>query len=223
MVKKIGAITIGQSPRSDVVPDIQNLLGKVALVEAGALDGLSYEEILAFAPKENDYVLVTKLRDGRAVKISENYILKRIEKIIATLTADGVPGILMLCSGEFPQFSSKVPVLYPQLLLQQFATVVAAGKRLGIVNPDAAQAPQAWKRWSKVPVSDIVIEAASPYGDPEKIRQAATALKKQQAEIIVLDCIGFTRAMKKEFAEITGVPVIIPRTIAARAVAELFD
>lgn len=222
MVKRIGAITVGQSPRSDVVPDIQNLIGRVELVEAGALDGLSDEEILSFAPQKQDYVLVTRLRDGRSVTIAESYILKRIEKIIADLTAGGVDGILMFCSGEFPRFTCDVPLLYPQLLLQQFTTVVAEGKRLGIVNPDAAQAPQALKRWSKVPVSEIVIEAASPYGARENIRQAALSLKKQGVQMIVLDCIGFTQAMKEEVAEITGVPVIIPRTIAARTVAELF-
>lgn len=222
MVKKIGAITIGQSPRSDVVPDIQDLLGNVQLVEAGALDGLTYEEILSFTPQAEDYVLVTKLRDGRSVKIAERYILERLQKRISAMPAEGAEGILMLCSGEFPTFSSTVPLLYPQLVLQQFMTVAAQGKKLGVVNPDTAQAPQAIKRWSKLPINGLVVEAASPYGDPEAIRQAAVVLKKQGVEIIVLDCIGFTRQMRQEVAEITGVPVVIPRTVAARAVAELF-
>ena len=38
---KVGLITVGQSPRSDVVPDMAAILGgDVEIVEAGALDGL---------------------------------------------------------------------------------------------------------------------------------------------------------------------------------------
>jgi protein AroM len=223
MVKRIGAITVGQSPRIDIVPEIKGLLGNVEIVEAGALDGLSYEEILQFAPSEKDYVLVTKLRDGRSVKISESYILQQIQKLIDQLTASGTDGIVMFCSGEFPEFSCTHPILYPQILLQQFVTVVAKGKKLGVINPDASQAPQALKRWSKVPVSQIAIEAASPYTDPDKIWQAASALKSWGAEMVVMDCMGFNQSMKQEVARIVGVPVILPRTVAARAVAELFS
>lgn len=42
MKKKIGAITIGQSPRIDVIPEMQEILGEnVIILEAGALDGLT--------------------------------------------------------------------------------------------------------------------------------------------------------------------------------------
>ena len=43
-MKRIGAITIGQSPRVDVVPEMQQILGPdVEIVQAGVLDGLSPE------------------------------------------------------------------------------------------------------------------------------------------------------------------------------------
>ena len=47
----IGLVTIGQSPRSDVVPDMAAILGPaVEIREAGALDGLARSEIDALAP-----------------------------------------------------------------------------------------------------------------------------------------------------------------------------
>ena len=46
MKKKIGAITIGQSPRIDVIPEMQEILGEnVIILEAGALDGLTKKDI----------------------------------------------------------------------------------------------------------------------------------------------------------------------------------
>ena len=66
MVKmKVGAITIGQSPRTDVVQELFPLMGEqVELIQAGALDGLTREDIQAFAPGPEDYTLISRLRDG---------------------------------------------------------------------------------------------------------------------------------------------------------------
>ena len=60
MVKmKVGAITIGQSPRTDVVQELFPLMGEqVELIQAGALDGLTREDIQAFAPGPEDYTLI---------------------------------------------------------------------------------------------------------------------------------------------------------------------
>ncbi len=64
---KIGAITVGQAPRTDVTADILPLLGDCQLLERGGLDGLSRQEIAAFAPEPGDYVLVSRLADGSSV------------------------------------------------------------------------------------------------------------------------------------------------------------
>lgn len=116
MKKKLGVITIGQSPRSDVVPEIIPYLGdNVEVIEAGALDGLTYEEIQEFAPREGDYILVSTLRDGRSVRFAERYILPRLQDCIDKLEAEGADIILFICTGVFPNiFKSTKPIIYPQ-------------------------------------------------------------------------------------------------------------
>ena len=53
---KIGLVTIGQAPRTDVVPEMRALLGPVVeVLEAGALDGMTPEEIAMLRPHEGDY------------------------------------------------------------------------------------------------------------------------------------------------------------------------
>ena len=55
---KIGLITVGQAPRSDVVPDMAAILGgDVEIVEAGALDGLGHDQIAPLAPEGDDEIL----------------------------------------------------------------------------------------------------------------------------------------------------------------------
>ena len=49
---KVGLITVGQSPRSDVVPDMAAILGgDVEILEAGALDGLQPRADRAACPR----------------------------------------------------------------------------------------------------------------------------------------------------------------------------
>ena len=53
ILKKIGMITIGQSPRIDIVPEMREVLGAdVEILEAGALDGLTLEEVKKILPEE---------------------------------------------------------------------------------------------------------------------------------------------------------------------------
>ena len=53
MNQRVGMITVGQSPRDDIVPNMAQQLGaNIEVVEKGALDGLSTEEIRSPAPKD---------------------------------------------------------------------------------------------------------------------------------------------------------------------------
>ena len=66
--------------------------------------------------------------------------------------------------------------------------------------------------------------AASPYtADAGGRDRAIEALRDWGADLVVLDCLGFDRSMKARAAAIAGVPVILPRTVLARTLAELVD
>ena len=76
------------------------------------------------------------------------------------------------------------------------------------------------RRWREITPA-VRIEAASPYGPPEAIEVAAKQLKEFGAELVVMDCIGYTLAMKETVRRVAGVPVILARSILARVLAEL--
>ena len=107
---KVGLITVGQSPRSDVVPDMAAILGgDVEIVEAGALDGLTREQITRLAPEGDDEILVTRLADGSSVFVGKSKVIPRIEAQIAALEDRGVTLNVLLCTGEFPQLAARRP------------------------------------------------------------------------------------------------------------------
>ncbi len=219
--RKIGAITIGQSPRVDVVPELLEILGPgVELVQGGALDGLSASQVAELAPRQGDYVLVTRLRDGTSVQVAEHHVLPRLQEQVDRVVAAGAEIVALLCTGEFPGFRCPRLVIEPQIVLHHFTAAVARGRRLGVVVPAPEQVDQGMLRWQRV-AGEVRVEAGSPYADVSQLERAAEALRAWEAEIVVLDCIGFTGAMKARAAAIVGVPVVLPRSVLARTLAEL--
>lgn len=220
-VNRVGAITIGQSPRADVVPEMLEVLGgEVEFIQAGALDGLTGEEVAGLAPQPGEYVLVTRLRDGSSVKVAEQRILPRLQAQINHVVQAGAEVVALLCTGEFPPFDCPRLLIKPQVVLYHFVAGVGQGKRLGVVIPASEQIEDTERRWRSLG-GPVRVEAGSPYADISQLEAAVASLKAWEADLVVLDCIGFTRAMKARAAELAGVPVVLPRTVLARTLAEL--
>jgi len=223
MKRVLGAVTIGQSPRTDLIPEMREILGAdIAVIEGGALDGLSYEEVLEFRPGPGDYVLVTRMADGRTVKITKKHILPRMQAQIDRLVQEGAEVIALACTGEFPRFRCEKLLVEPEKVLGHVVRALARSSRLGILIPDEDQVTQACERW-KDAAADLKVMPASPYGAPEKIESASKSLRDWGADIVAMDCIGYTLAMKDLVREITGRPVILARSILARVLRELFE
>lgn len=224
-MKKLGVITIGQSPRNDVVPEMLPYLGEnVEVIQAGALDGLTYEEILKFKPEKDDYVLVSKLKDGRSIKFAERYILPRLQNCIDKLEAEGADIILFICTGAFPDvFKSSKPILYPQKILHGVIPSLIDKGRLAVITPDKDQIAQAQNKWKETGVDALVINA-SPYTVEDEIAIAMDKLREHDTiDIVAMDCIGYTEDMKNRITKETNIPVVLARSIVARVIGEILN
>lgn len=221
---KIGAITIGQAPRTDITADILPLLpDHMRLVEYGALDDLTYETVMAaFHPEPQDEILVSRMRDGRQAKFTQRFITPLVQEKIDEAEADGVSAIILFCTGVFPSFRHRVPFLEPQPLFHAIAAKLAGGQKIGVLVPEPDQVAQAFQNWGASQVS-IEATAASPYLDFHKIEEAASFFKDKDLTFICTDCMGFTMEMKHRIQEITGLPVLLPRTLVVRILCELFS
>ncbi len=215
----IGAITIGQSPRDDVMPEVLDVLGRgVHVIQCGAVDDLTIEEIESEAPAPEDSVLVSRMRDGTEVRVRREFVIPRLKRCIHSIE-DQVDLILMLCTDPFCGLESKKPLLSPGRIIVKLVTALGF-RRIGVLTPVAEQFREQRNKWSAV-AHDVFLQAASPYGDGEQIIRAGSALAEKDVELVVMDCIGYTRAMKAEIRRVTGRPTVLPTTTIARVAAEL--
>mgnify|MGYP000884787538 CR=1 FL=1 len=226
MAPLLGLLTIGQSPRPDgLAADIETALaGRMCVVERGALDGLSKDEIDQMRPRPGDYHLVTVLRDGTPVQLAKAAILSRLQEQITELEQrEGVAATLLLCTGAFPSFTHQQPLLQPQAALYGAVIGMAGTGTIGALTPLPEQIEQARAKWRAMGVADVRLAAADPYGaDPlRSVRAAAAEVRAAGATILFLDCFGYDLTMRAVAREEFRGPVILARTLAAHLAAEM--
>lgn len=226
MTVKIGGITIGQAPRMDVVHDILPILGdNIELLQSGALDDLSVEDINNFSTiGPDDYVLVSKMRDGTEVKFAERHVLPLLQNCIDKLEQQGVSAILFLCTGDFDDtLHSRVPLIFPNKIISALVPVLAPHSKIATLTPSPAQLEQSKQKWSKF-VQSVTPIAASPYKDSElEIDKAAAIVRDLDVYLVVMDCIGYSEQMKASLRKQTGKNILLSRTLIARVIKEMVD
>ncbi len=219
---KIGAVSVGQSPRRDLLSDMLPLMPGVDVIETGVFDGLTDEQVTAgFSPGPGDTVLVTRLADGRDVCLAGRSILGRLRRAVGRLEAEGVSAVLVLSTAAFPVFRRKVPVYAAGVLVRSFTVSILNGRTLGLISSDPRQNDSARRLWQNAGAGKVLCASASPYREFDLVVDAAMELCAQGAEILVLDSMGFSSRMKQGLRACLDVPVILPRTVAARVLAEL--
>ena len=218
-----GVLTIGQAPRHDgLSADVARVAG-LQVIERGALDDLTREEISALGPRPGGELLVSQLADGTPVRLDPNAILEPLQRAILALEDEGVAATLLLCTGEFPRFAHSRPLLVPSSALRGVVSGIAGEGRLASMIPLQEQTEEARCWWQKGGVSDPILVAADPYGrdaEAEVERQARCAGQLGGA-VLFLDCFGYTLRMAELARAAFGGPVVLARSLAARLLAEL--
>src|SRR5215472_1162903 len=215
-------VTIGQAPRSDVVPDMAALLPGVEILEAGALDGLDRKAIARLAPEGDDEILVTRLADASSVFVGKTHVLPAVKARIAALEDQGIALTVLLCTGAFPRLTARRPLLEPQQVLLGVLRGLSHPGRLGVLTPSERHVPQTTVRW-RADGFDAAVVPLSPYEehDPAALARATAALREGRVGLVVMDCIGFRRKTRDLLQRELGVPVLVANLLVARVIAEL--
>ncbi len=220
MTKKLrlAFVTIGQSPRSDIVPEIlADIGGEVEAHEFGALDDVPEDEIRALVPAPGETSFATRLRNGREVTISKERVEIRLEELLERKDQQGFDAIVLLCTGTHVKPLRRTLMIESQRVVDSMVEALAASsQRLGVILPLARQVEEFPKRhvFSRTPK----LVAASPYvGDDIAERAAALA----DCDLVVMHCMGYSEAMRAAARQSISAPVLLSRRIVSGAVRQI--
>lgn len=216
--RRVASLTVGQTPRSDLLPDI---LAQVSLPldvqEFGALDGLSAAQIAALAPAEGESCLITRLRDGRDVIVSRQRMAERLEALCLGIDPQRFDLLIVLSTGLFRDFDSRCPTVNAQRAMDAaIGAVSAAGQTVGVVYPLRRQVDE--NADYSVPGLSLRFSHADS-GNTAELLKAADALR--DCDMLVLNSVGYVDADRVLVAQRSGRPVILARRVVAGAIGLL--
>jgi len=216
---RLGLLALGESPRRDVEETLSTVLGRtVPVIQAGALDGLAPgEREQLMAPGEKG--IETSLADGTPIEVSKQRLVPLLRAAVRTRLASA-RAVVLLCSGAFPELRACCPeVLQPAGLVRDVVRASAGASVLGVLGPES-DVPEMRASWGAC-ATRVIPVACSPYGGADAVVAAAGEAVERGAELLLLDCIGFTEAQRRAVGGATGVPTLAPMSLVARLVPDL--
>jgi protein AroM len=208
VIRRAGAVTIGQSPRPDLLEPLGSRLPlDVEIREAGALDALSSSDLLE---RPGAYPLTTRLRDGTRVTVDEAFLTPLVQIAVDAVEARGVAVTLLLCAGGFAEVRSRGPLVRP--FEAAVAELQALGAwRIGVIVPIAGQALPADGKWRSAGFEPTLL-----VGDPASIDGPAGI------DVLVLDFVGHPSAVVEALRARLAIPVVDLGAAGAAAAAAHF-
>jgi protein AroM len=226
MAPRIGLITIGQSPRDDIVPDMVVQLGcDVDVFQAGALDGLALAEVRELAPAGDEPWSVSRMRDGTEVRLAKRELVPRMQHCVDELTRQGVDLIVPLCASDWSALRCDVPFVNPGKALPSIVQAMTRpGGLLGSIAPTEDQAKLGQARYTASGVRAIATYAQPYIDDPEQrllqCEAAGRLLAEAGVDLIYMGCMGHSREMRAVVRETSGRPTITANGLIASLIAQ---
>lgn len=224
-LRRAAFFTIGESPRSDVVPEMARLLGDaVRIDEFGALDGLDAAALAALVPRDGEYRFATRLRNGAQIELDAAAAEARLAEVMRQADGAGYDVLVPLCTGTAIA-PMRTLVVEPQQVVDHLVAGLSQHcRKVGLVVPLAEQVDFFHMA---VPLScETQVVHASPYeadaGQAARhFTQAGQALAS--CDLIVMHCMGYAARMREAVAQASGRPVLLSNRLVAQALSQLFE
>ena len=240
-MKKIGVI-VGCKVSDEIAGWVRANLevpeGTEVLV-VGAQDGMSDDELRALSEGVEPGPYVDALSDGTTVHLRKEDVVKNMRNKAEELREQGVVASMICCTMDYSQLEDIEDLLIPSKFVENAAlALVPKGGTIGVINPIEETMDYEIQKWKRLPDYKIVNLAAPAIvqGSPEAALlseeefataeqrpvEAAKKLVEQGAELIVLDCMGFTKEHREKVSKATGKPVIQPQSLLGKTVETLY-
>lgn len=219
-----GFVTIGQTPRRDMVPEMaaEILAGlpadALAITEYGVLDGKDGAALDAFAARDGQPSFATRLRDGREMAVDVAAIEAELNRLLARI--DGRHQlIVLLCTGtHIAPLAHSLVIEAQRVVDANFESIGAGARRLGVLLPLERQVAEFGQR--HVFSRPVTLAAASPYSDGDF---EAAAARLAGCDLVVMHCMGFSAAMAARMRAHIRAPILVSRRVVAGAVRQLIQ
>jgi protein AroM len=216
MRRMLDVFVIGQAPRPDLAAEIEAAVPGVPVRMQGALDGLTRGALDALAPRDGADTLFTVLPSGEAITVSKAAVTERLRAQI-----DGTRGpALLACTGHFAGLPERPGLVQPSAVLDALAGALLPRGRLGLFLPLPEQ-EEAFGGARLRTGLEVTTVALRPQSDDATRHAAALRMAAARPELVLLDCMSYTRRDKAVAEAVLHCPVLLSVAVAARVAVSL--
>lgn len=221
-ISRIAFVTIGQTPRSDIVPEMMaeiaaGLETQPSYEEFGVLDGFKGADLEAFRAKDGEHSFATRLASGEEIVSSKARTEERLNELLAEIDGRGFDIVVLLCTGTRIDPLKNTLVVEAQRIVDATVEALAASCRnLGVILPLERQVAEFGQR--HVFAGNPTIVSASPYSGGG---MATGAKGVADCDLVVMHCMGYTAAMLDEVRGAVDAPVLLSRRVVAGVVRQM--
>lgn len=217
--KQVGVITMGQAARSDLQVDIDTILApELEIVGVGIVDGLTKEEIDArYAPAPGEPYIVSMIENQQMVSITETHAKRLIQEKINALDEMGIHATMLLCTCDFGDFQQQGLLLQPPKIIEAMLSALSL-KKIGVLVPEEAHIAECQQQYQKYAP---LVYNANPYQSMDFLAEQAKRFVGTDVQMILMDCMGYTKAMGETVKRLSGKKVLVPRVLTANILKTL--
>lgn len=215
--RRVAFVTLGQSPRTDLVPDILNALdATIEPVEVGVLDTLSQAQVAQVAPGPDEPALISRLRDGSDVVLAMDWTSSRMGEIYREVADQNVDLVVLMTTMLGDSFAPAAATIFCDRVIERAIDgFVDAGQTVGIVLSLEVQQAQLGCL-ERVP--SLVRCAIALPGDGKALSSAIARLA--DCDILLLHSVTYSEADRQQARELSGKPVILARQLVVSAIRD---
>lgn len=220
---KIAFVTIGQTPRVDLVPEMIAEIsaglpeGRISFQEFGVLDGMSPAELDAMRARDGEHSFATRLQSGEEIVTSKALTEEKLNTLLKQIDGEGFDIVVLLCTGTKIEPLANTLVVEAQRIVDSTVEALAASARkLGVILPLERQVRDFGER-HVLPGSPRLV-SASPYAGDD-IGERAKQL--EGCDLVVMHCMGYSAAMHEAVRNSIDTPVLLSRRLVAGVVRQM--
>ncbi len=220
MKKIVSFITVGHSPREDIVDEMREYLSKeIEIRQRGALDEFSVEEITKqLKPDGKEAVMTSRLSNGEMMDFSKAKVMPLLQNAIDQECEAGASVVVIICTNKFDPLQCSVPLIVPYDLLHAVVPVMKGAGKVGALFPFEAFSEEMRQNWMDSNV-ELYYQCANPKEAME--RKYIDHFKEEKIELLLLDCIGYTYECRKYYSDQLMIPIVHPRSMIVHVVHSL--
>lgn len=216
VARMMRVFVIGQSPRPEVEAEIAAAAPGLSIQLEGALDGMTRQEIAKHAaPRDDADSLFTALPSGELITISKRVVTERLTHRLASAGP-----ALLCCTGAFKGLPQRADIVQPSSVLNGLAASLLPAGKLGLFVPLPEQVTVLAAERAR-PGLEAVAITLRPMSAADVVDAAASQMAAESPDLVIMDCMSYTRAEKARIERIVRCPVLLSIAVAARAAASL--